>query len=131
LLERKPRGFDFAKPLKDWHPPPCFDHLRRRLEADDRRVTRAFIPFLRLLARLPAQCNIEPRTNLPRRLGSGDNSRTKLPNPLTNGTIRFHSNGKKTPLFRRKEDRAMLVSDFLRMDEMPYIEGLRTYTSMR
>jgi len=37
--------------LKDWHLPPCFDLLRRRLEADDRHGTRAFIRILRLLER--------------------------------------------------------------------------------
>ena len=51
ILERKPGGFDFARPLKDWHLPPCFDLLRRRLEADDRHGTRAFIRILRLLER--------------------------------------------------------------------------------
>lgn len=49
ILERKPGGFDFAKPLKDWHLPACFDLLRRRLEAEERHGTRAFIRILRLL----------------------------------------------------------------------------------
>ena len=48
-MERKPGGFDHARPLKDWHLPECFDLLRRRLEADDRHGTRAFIRILRLL----------------------------------------------------------------------------------
>ena len=51
ILERKPGGFDFAKPLKDWHLPPCFALLRRRLEADERHGTRAYIRILRLLER--------------------------------------------------------------------------------
>jgi transposase len=51
ILERKPGGFDFAKPLKDWSLPACFDLLRRRLEADERHGTRAFIRILRLLER--------------------------------------------------------------------------------
>jgi transposase len=49
VLERKPGGFDYARPLKDWHLPECFDVLRRRLEADERHGTRAFIRILRLL----------------------------------------------------------------------------------
>ena len=49
VLERKPGGLDYAKPLKDWHLPECFDVLRRRLEADERHGTRAFIRILRLL----------------------------------------------------------------------------------
>lgn len=50
LLERKPGGFDFAKPLEQWSLPECFALLRRRLEADDpRHGTRSFIRVLRLL----------------------------------------------------------------------------------
>jgi transposase len=50
LLERKPGGFDFAKPLENWELPECFALLRRRLEADDPRGgTRSFIRVLRLL----------------------------------------------------------------------------------
>jgi transposase len=51
ILERKPGGFDYAKPLKDWSLPECFDLLRRRLEAEERHGTRAFIRILRLLER--------------------------------------------------------------------------------
>jgi hypothetical protein len=51
ILERKPGGFDYAKPLKDWSLPECFHLLRRRLEADERHGTRAFIRILRLLER--------------------------------------------------------------------------------
>ena len=51
ILERKPGGFDFAKPLKDWHLPACFDLLRRRLEGEERHGPRAFIRILRLLER--------------------------------------------------------------------------------
>jgi hypothetical protein len=50
LLERKPGGFDFARPLEQWHLPECFAILRRRLEANDTAGgTRAHIRVLRLL----------------------------------------------------------------------------------
>jgi transposase len=49
LLERKPGGFDYAKPLESWHLPDCFDLLRRRLESDEKHGTRGFIRVLRLL----------------------------------------------------------------------------------
>jgi len=49
LLERKPGGFDVAKPLERWDLPACFGLLRRRLEADDRHGTRGYIRVLRLL----------------------------------------------------------------------------------
>lgn len=51
LLERKPGGFDFARPLEGWDLPGCFDVLRRRLDAaaGDGHGTRAFVKVLRLL----------------------------------------------------------------------------------
>lgn len=50
LLERKPGALDFARPLKDWDLPACFDLLRRRLESDlSFNGTREFIKVLRLL----------------------------------------------------------------------------------
>jgi transposase len=51
LLERKPGGFDYARPLEQWELPECFGLLRRRLEATDPsgHGTRAFIRVLRLL----------------------------------------------------------------------------------
>jgi len=50
LLERKPGGFDYARPLEQWELPACFPLLRRRLEADDsRHGTRSYIRVLRLL----------------------------------------------------------------------------------
>lgn len=51
LLERKPGGFDFARPLEHWGLPGCFGVLRRRLEAADPtgHGTRAFVRVLRLL----------------------------------------------------------------------------------
>jgi transposase len=51
LLERKPGGFDFARPLEQWELPDCFGVLRRRLEADGSKGfgTRGFIQVLRLL----------------------------------------------------------------------------------
>lgn len=55
LLEKKPGGFDHAKPLEDWRLPACFDELRRLLEADG-LGTREYIRVLRLLERFaPAQ----------------------------------------------------------------------------
>jgi hypothetical protein len=53
LLERKPGGLDYARPLEHWGLPDCFGLLRRRLEAADPagRGTRAFIRVLRLLER--------------------------------------------------------------------------------
>jgi len=49
LLERKPGGFDVARPLERWDLPACFGLLRRRLEADARHGTRGYIRVLRLL----------------------------------------------------------------------------------
>lgn len=51
LLERKPGGLDFARPLAAWDLPECFGVLRRRLEAADPsgHGTRAFVRVLRLL----------------------------------------------------------------------------------
>ena len=50
LLERKPGGFDHARPLADWDLPVSFGILRRRLEAEfDGQGTREFIKVLRLL----------------------------------------------------------------------------------
>ncbi|MDB4372718.1 hypothetical protein N9Z53_02970, partial [Mariniblastus sp.] len=52
LLERKPGGFDFVKPVEHWQLPACFGVLRRRLEAaDPQHGTRFFIRVLRLLER--------------------------------------------------------------------------------
>ena len=52
LLERKPGGFDYARPLEHWRLPECFGLLRRRLEAADPRYgTRSFIRVLRQLER--------------------------------------------------------------------------------
>ena len=50
LLERKPGGLDFAKPLEHWNLPECFGVLRRRLEEEQEgEGTREFIKVLRLL----------------------------------------------------------------------------------
>jgi len=50
LLERKPGGFDHARPLENWDLPVCFGILRRRLEAEFAGSgTREFIKVLRLL----------------------------------------------------------------------------------
>jgi transposase len=50
LLERKPGGFDYARPLENWQLPECYALLRRRLEAaDQQHGTRSFIRVLRLL----------------------------------------------------------------------------------
>lgn len=52
LLERKPGGFDHARPLEDWDLPVSFGILRRRLEAQlGGYGTREFIKILRLLER--------------------------------------------------------------------------------
>jgi hypothetical protein len=52
LLERKPGGFDHAKPLGQLHQPDCFALLRGRMEAEDvKSGTRSFIRVLRLLER--------------------------------------------------------------------------------
>lgn len=54
LLERKPGGFDHARPLEDWRLPECFRDLRRRLEADrGGEGTREYIKVLRLLEKHP------------------------------------------------------------------------------
>ena len=54
LLERKPGGFDHARPLEDWELPVCFGILRRRLEAILGGLgIREFIKVLRLLERHP------------------------------------------------------------------------------
>ena len=54
LLERKPGGFDFARPLEDWDLPVSFGILRRRLEAELGGLgTREFIKTLRLLEHHP------------------------------------------------------------------------------
>jgi transposase len=50
LLERKPGGIDYARPLENWQLPECFALLRRRLEAaDTQHGTRSYIRVLRLL----------------------------------------------------------------------------------
>jgi transposase len=50
LLERKPGGFDHARPLENWQLPDCFALLRRRLEAAEGGLgTRQFIRVLRVL----------------------------------------------------------------------------------
>jgi transposase len=56
LLERKPGGFDYARPLAQWGLPECFALLRRRLEADDpRHGTRSYIRVLRLLEKFSVE----------------------------------------------------------------------------
>ncbi|HBN74514.1 MAG TPA: IS21 family transposase [Planctomycetaceae bacterium] len=74
LLERKPGGFDHARPLEDWDLPLCFGILRRRLEAD-------FTPQLesgggiRLGIRCP-QCRGNPRDSGPPQAGCACGSQT-------------------------------------------------------
>lgn len=52
LLERKPGGFDFARPIEQWQLPNGYGLLRRRLEAlDPKHGTRLYIRVLRLLER--------------------------------------------------------------------------------
>jgi transposase len=50
LLERKPGGFDHARPLESWDLPAGFTTLRRRMETEsDGLGTREYIRTLRLL----------------------------------------------------------------------------------
>ena len=50
LLEKKPGGFDHARPLEDWDLPECLLTLRRRMETEPGGLgTREFIRTLRLL----------------------------------------------------------------------------------
>lgn len=50
LLEKKPGGFDQARPLEDWDLPKCFRTLRQRMEIEPSGLgTREFIRTLRLL----------------------------------------------------------------------------------
>ena len=50
LLERKPGGLDYARPLEEWNLPECFTVLRRRLESErEGDGTREYIRVLRLL----------------------------------------------------------------------------------
>jgi len=50
LLERKPGGFDHARPLEHWDLPVSFGILKRRFEAEfSSQGTREFIKVLRLL----------------------------------------------------------------------------------
>jgi hypothetical protein len=50
LLEKKPGGFDYARPLADWQLPEYFLILRRRMETEPRGLgTREYIRTLRLL----------------------------------------------------------------------------------
>jgi transposase len=56
LLERKPGSLDHARPLADLQLPSCFDVLRRRLEAEQKKQgdgIREFIRVLRLLEDYP------------------------------------------------------------------------------
>jgi hypothetical protein len=54
LLERKPGALDHAAPFAGLPLPPCFDDLRRRLEAGHgHRGTKDYIGVLRLLERQP------------------------------------------------------------------------------
>ena len=56
LLERKPGGFDHARPLENWQLPDCFALLRRRLEAKHGGLgTRELIRVLRLLEKFSLQ----------------------------------------------------------------------------
>ena len=56
LLERKPGGIDYARPLESWNLPECWALLRRRLEAHDpRHGTRSYIQVLRLLEKFLPQ----------------------------------------------------------------------------
>jgi len=50
LLEKKPGGFDHARPLETWDLPSCFTTLRRRMDTEpDGLEMREYIRTLRLL----------------------------------------------------------------------------------
>jgi len=52
IAERRPNGLDFGAPFADWHLPPEFDVLRRRLESSGgSQGKREYIRILRLLER--------------------------------------------------------------------------------
>ena len=55
LIERKPLALDYGAPMKQLRLDPCFDVLRRRLEAGQihSRGTREYIQILRLLEHHP------------------------------------------------------------------------------
>jgi hypothetical protein len=55
LLEYKPGALDYGAPFANMELPPCFDDLRRRLEASVRRHrgTKDYIAVLRLLEKQP------------------------------------------------------------------------------
>lgn len=54
LLERKPGGLDYARPLAEWALPECFHWLRGRLTEDESAEgTREYIRVLRLLEHHP------------------------------------------------------------------------------
>jgi len=55
VLERKPGALDHARPLQGWTLQECFEHLRRRLEAEYEQGggTREYIRVLRLLEKHP------------------------------------------------------------------------------
>lgn len=78
LLERKPGGFDYARPLEDWQLPDCFDVLRRRLQAKLKGSgLREFIKVLRLLE----QCELAELTDAVHealRLGTPDADSVRL-----------------------------------------------------
>jgi transposase len=50
LLEKKPGGLNYARPLENWNLPECFSVLRRRMETKPSGLgTREYIRTLRLL----------------------------------------------------------------------------------
>ena len=102
LLERKPGGFDSARPLEKWELPECWGGLRRRLEAHDpRHGTRSYIQVLRLLEKFslpPHSAAVEYaldidvidaasiRTRLIRRSGEVCSEPAKWPRNQRSGT---------------------------------------------
>jgi transposase len=102
LLERKPGGFDFARPLEKWELPECYGVLRRRLEADDRQGTRGFIRVLRLLeTHSPAQLTDAVEYALDIGIEDPDSIRTIL------------------------EHRADRPTELFRLDGRPHLAGVR------
>jgi hypothetical protein len=97
LLERKPGGFDHAKPLEQWNLPDCFPLLRRRMEADDPNSgTRSFIRVLRLLERfsleeVTAGVEYALESGSERRLNGGSRRQSSPPRSCSTSSTSRHS----------------------------------------
>jgi len=91
LLERKPGGFEHAKPLEQWYLPECFALLRRRMEADDPKSrTRSFIRVLRLLERFGLD-EVTAGVEYALDIGLSDYSIRSVVEHRADGPVRFFS----------------------------------------